>query len=159
MIEQQLGIIKLKIEPNYLPKESRYLKIPRNKSWFSAVIFDFNRWNFVSREMWGAAKLKLFYLVSLTQIRSQYLVPRKLSRILRNFPLLKLLSLCTFFKLRHSITHGNHRTVVTTKQSCQSSFSGENCVLSSRLLFITYCYFFNNFDLFDGLEEVGGTVA
>ena len=94
MIVQQLGLTKLnilcKIEPNSLPKEFRYLKY-QYISWFLvvlAVILDFTVWNFVPREIWETVKLSFSYLVSLTEIRSQNLVPKKWSRILRNFLLL-----------------------------------------------------------------------
>ena len=94
MIVQQLGLTKLnilcKIEPNFLSKESRYLKIPGNKLVFSGFShhFGFYPLTFCSKgSLRGSqAKFSLFGVFDSNQVSK--LGPQKLSRILRNFPLL-----------------------------------------------------------------------
>ena len=102
MIVQELGVTKLnilsKIEPNSLSEESGYLKTSGNKLLFSGFSRHFGFYPvkfFLPREILGTTKL-FFYLMSLTQIRSQNLVPRKWSGTLRNFPLICLKSPITF---------------------------------------------------------------
>ena len=97
MIVQQLGLTKrnilCKIEPNSLPKESRYLKIPRNKLVFSGFScpFGFYPLKFCSKENLRDRKAK-FYLFGVFD-------PNQVSKgILRNFPLL-LLKMTLFLNL------------------------------------------------------------
>ena len=71
--------ILCKIEPNSLSKESRYLKIPRNKLIFSGFSrhFEFYPLKFCSKGNLKDHQAKFSLLVSLTLIKSQNLVPRK----------------------------------------------------------------------------------
>ena len=84
MIVQQLGLTKInilcEIEPNSLPRESRYLKIPRNKLIFSGFSrhFLFYPLKFCSKGRLGnrQAKFSLFGVFDPSQVST--LGPQKM---------------------------------------------------------------------------------